>query len=255
MARVQGTVKWFSNQKGYGFVEPTSDNAETKDDIFVHQSSVTSDGYRTLVEGWIVEFDIVTDADGKLKADNVTAPGGGPCTGPRRPRREKKPTTNEVKKNGAAASKKQPEAPWHDVLSGDVKDSLTTKGIKHSTGTVDVSIDKQRIKLGTRGYVSMASGDGILAEGKFTSAENGAITLTWEHVLKFEGDAWIGGSEDGLISSLTLTDDSVKSVGPEETPATLWGEEMPDPKDALEATGFQMRRVVLTPKVRNQPKE
>lgn len=114
-----------------------------------------------------------------------------------------------MKKNGAAA-KKQPEAPWHDVLVEGVKESLTTKGIKHSTGTVDVSIDKHRIKLGTRGYVSMASADGILAEGKFESDENGAVTLTWEHVLKFEGDAWIGGTPDGLISSLTLSDGKCK---------------------------------------------
>lgn len=54
------------------------------------------------------------------------------------------------------------------------------------------------------------------------------------------------------LTSLSI--DSVKSVGPEETPATLWGEAMPDPKEALEETGFQMRRVVLTPKIRNAPK-
>jgi cold shock CspA family protein len=52
MARVQGTVKWFSNKKGYGFIEPTSDNAPTKEDIFVHQSSVKSDGFRTLVSSF-----------------------------------------------------------------------------------------------------------------------------------------------------------------------------------------------------------
>jgi CspA family cold shock protein len=49
MSRIQGTVKWFSNKKGYGFIEPTSDNATTKEDVFVHQSSVESGGYRTLV--------------------------------------------------------------------------------------------------------------------------------------------------------------------------------------------------------------
>ena len=45
-ARLTGTVKWFSNKKGYGFIAP-SDNPE--DDIFVHQSVVTSSGYRSLV--------------------------------------------------------------------------------------------------------------------------------------------------------------------------------------------------------------
>jgi cold shock CspA family protein len=44
--RQTGTVKWFSNKKGYGFIAP-SDNPE--DDVFVHQSVVTSSGYRSLV--------------------------------------------------------------------------------------------------------------------------------------------------------------------------------------------------------------
>jgi hypothetical protein len=169
------------------------------------------------VDGWIVEFDIVTDDDGKLKADNVTAPGGGPCTGPRRQRKERKPETGEgedaapaekkngKKKNGTKKTKEQ-ELPWHDVLIPEVKDSLTAKGIRHATGTVDVAIDKQRIKLGTRGYVSMAHADAILAEGTFASDANGFITMTWAHVLEFVGGEWKGGSVDGVIVSFTLTD-------------------------------------------------
>ena len=49
--KVKGTVKWFSNRKGFGFVTPTSDNAPTKEDIFVHQSSIITspETYRTLV--------------------------------------------------------------------------------------------------------------------------------------------------------------------------------------------------------------
>mmetsp|Transcript_17165 Transcript_17165/g.28515 ORF Transcript_17165/g.28515 Transcript_17165/m.28515 type:complete len:266 (+) Transcript_17165:66-863(+) len=256
MSRVQGTVKWFSNKKGYGFVEPTSEDDSTQEDVFVHQSSVLSDGYRTLVEGWIVEFEIVNDENGKLKADNVTAPGGGPCTGPRRQRtREKKPDGEAnggggggTKKNG---SKKPAVAPWHDSVTDEVKESLTTKGIKHTTGTVDVSTGKQRIKLGTGGYVSMAHGDGILAEGSFESDESGSVTFTWAHIIKFADGAWSGSSADGLITTLSLSDDATIAVGAEETPETLWGEGKPDPKDALEAEGFQMRRVVLTPKVRS----
>jgi cold shock CspA family protein len=50
MSKIAGTVKWFSNKKGFGFINPTSENSPTQDAIFVHQTSIYSDGeYRTLV--------------------------------------------------------------------------------------------------------------------------------------------------------------------------------------------------------------
>jgi len=49
-----GTVKWFNNAKGYGFVTPE----ESGQDVFVHFSAITMDGYKTLREGQRVEFDI-----------------------------------------------------------------------------------------------------------------------------------------------------------------------------------------------------
>ncbi len=61
-----GTVKWFSAEKGYGFIA-RSDGS----DVFVHQSAIQSTGYRTLQEGQRVEFDIEEDAKGQ-KATNVT---------------------------------------------------------------------------------------------------------------------------------------------------------------------------------------
>ena len=51
MAR--GTVKWFNNQKGYGFITP-----ESGDDVFVHYSALQGDGYKSLDEGQQVEFEI-----------------------------------------------------------------------------------------------------------------------------------------------------------------------------------------------------
>jgi len=50
MARVQGTVKWFSDRKGYGFIQPDeADGSPTVSDIFVHHTVIKSDGFRTLV--------------------------------------------------------------------------------------------------------------------------------------------------------------------------------------------------------------
>jgi cold shock CspA family protein len=49
---IQGKVKWFSNQKGFGFITPTSENSPTTEDIFVHQSNIVTEAeYRTLVSG------------------------------------------------------------------------------------------------------------------------------------------------------------------------------------------------------------
>ncbi len=62
---LQGTVKWFSNEKGYGFIE-----REDGDDLFVHYSEITMDGYKTLVQGQRVEFDI-TEGDKGLQASTV----------------------------------------------------------------------------------------------------------------------------------------------------------------------------------------
>jgi CspA family cold shock protein len=61
----EGTVKWFSNEKGYGFIE----RAEGED-VFVHFSAITMDGYKSLQEGQRVEFEVVQGQKG-LQAANV----------------------------------------------------------------------------------------------------------------------------------------------------------------------------------------
>ena len=63
----EGTVKWFSNEKGYGFIE-----REGGDDVFVHFSAITMEGYRTLTEGQRVEFEVVQGPKG-AQAANVQA--------------------------------------------------------------------------------------------------------------------------------------------------------------------------------------
>jgi CspA family cold shock protein len=63
----QGTVKWFSNEKGYGFIE-----REGGDDVFVHFSAITMDGYKSLTEGQRVQFEVVQGPKG-AQAANVSA--------------------------------------------------------------------------------------------------------------------------------------------------------------------------------------
>ncbi|MCG8513921.1 MAG: cold shock domain-containing protein [Halanaerobiales bacterium] len=60
-----GKVKWFDAQKGYGFIE-----REDGDDVFVHFSAITDDGFKTLEEGQDVEFEIV-EGDRGPQASNV----------------------------------------------------------------------------------------------------------------------------------------------------------------------------------------
>jgi len=62
-----GTVKWFSAEKGYGFITPDGDDS----DVFVYYKAIEGEGYRTLIEGARVEFDIVAGAKGK-QAEHVT---------------------------------------------------------------------------------------------------------------------------------------------------------------------------------------
>ncbi|MBE5949062.1 MAG: cold shock domain-containing protein [Lachnospiraceae bacterium] len=62
----KGTVKWFNNQKGYGFIS----DAEGKD-IFVHYSGLNMEGYKSLEEGQEVEFEVINGEKGP-QATNVT---------------------------------------------------------------------------------------------------------------------------------------------------------------------------------------
>jgi CspA family cold shock protein len=63
-----GTVKWFNNQKGFGFIQPD----DGQKDVFVHISAVERAGLSTLNEGQKVSFDIVADRrSGKSSADNL----------------------------------------------------------------------------------------------------------------------------------------------------------------------------------------
>ena len=70
MAQFAGTVRWFNNAKGYGFL-----GREDGADVFVHYSSIVTEGYKSLKEGEAVEFDIAQGANGKPQAEHVNRLG------------------------------------------------------------------------------------------------------------------------------------------------------------------------------------
>ena len=87
-----GTVKWFDDAKGYGFIE--RDDGE---DVFVHFSSIAGEGYRSLPEGAKVEFEVEEDAKGP-RAANVVVIEAAPTeeeTPPTEPAEEPEPTPEE----------------------------------------------------------------------------------------------------------------------------------------------------------------
>jgi len=64
--RTKGTVKWFNDSKGFGFITP----ADGTKDCFVHHSAIEGNGFKSLAEGESVEFDVIQDVKGP-KAANV----------------------------------------------------------------------------------------------------------------------------------------------------------------------------------------
>ncbi|XP_028296110.1 protein lin-28 homolog B-like [Gouania willdenowi] len=81
-----GFCKWFNVRMGFGFISMTSSEGSPVEpplDVFVHQSKLVMEGFRSLKEGEQVEFTYKTSSKG-LESLRVTGPGGGPCAGSER---------------------------------------------------------------------------------------------------------------------------------------------------------------------------
>jgi CspA family cold shock protein len=65
-----GTVKWFNENKGWGFIVPD----EGGDDVFVHYSAIETEGFKTLKEGQKIDYELKLGKNGKYQADNVKMP-------------------------------------------------------------------------------------------------------------------------------------------------------------------------------------
>ncbi|KAK2401420.1 glycine-rich protein [Trifolium repens] len=79
-SRFTGKVKWFNVQKGFGFITPDDGSEE----LFVHNSQIQTNGFRSLAEGESVEYQIESDNNGRSKAVSVTGPDGASVQGTRR---------------------------------------------------------------------------------------------------------------------------------------------------------------------------
>ena len=190
-----------------------------------------------------MEFDVETEASGKLKAMNVTAPGGASIKPP--PKREKKrpprkaaaaengdaanpaATTaavdgaapakekngrtkkSAVKKTGAtsetAVTKPPRDPPFHDVLTDDVKAAIAAKGLELGRKmTVDIAIGGARVKLGQGGYAALADARGMIGEGTYTCDMAGNVSFVWERCLVYSDNKWNATATDALLLSISL---------------------------------------------------
>jgi cold shock CspA family protein len=125
----KGVCKWFNSTNGFGFIIPDDGSRE----IFVHQTGIIADGFRSLREGEKVEYNVTEDETGREKAIDVTGPEGKAVLGAIRPKRRyprrrrnktEKPDSNNAEsgKNGKKPENKEDEAKEKSMQSGqDVK--------------------------------------------------------------------------------------------------------------------------------------
>lgn len=124
MAREKGSVKWFSNEKGYGFIE-----RENGEDVFVHHSDIQGEGFKTLRQGEAVDFEVLPAEKGP-KAQNVvreeergTAEASGrEADGGRRTAADREPATEG--RGGGSVEASETEERGEESLANQLKEKL-----------------------------------------------------------------------------------------------------------------------------------
>jgi cold shock CspA family protein len=94
--KLTGTCKWFNSKKGFGFITPSDGSS----DVFVHQTSIHAEGFRSLGEGEQVEYNTSTDDQNKIKAVDVTGPNGAYVKGAPKPNYRRNYNNNNDRYNG-----------------------------------------------------------------------------------------------------------------------------------------------------------
>lgn len=167
-----------------------------------------------------VEYEIETEEGGKVKAVNVTGPGGALIKQP--PRRERRPRRSGKKENAeneddapqeSAPPKKESKAkgggrntpPFHDVIDSEVKEKIEASGLSLGRKTVvDIAMGDSRFRLGQEGYASEVVATGKVGEGTFTCDAAGVVTFTWERALEYVDEKWVAGGMKTLTTSVSL---------------------------------------------------
>lgn len=192
MALSTGTVKWFNAQKGFGFITPDDGGEE----IFVHQSAINAQGFRSLGEGEKVQYKVqMEEGSGKAKAMDVSAPGGGFVTGDNGGRGGGKGS-----RGAPSAPRKWPEgkAPSAGKVVGTVKWFNVEKGfgfIAPVDGGEDLFVHQSAIYA--NGFRSLMEGEDV----EFTMIEEGgkakAIDVTGPDGGMVQGAPRSGGKGRG----------------------------------------------------------
>ena len=119
--RITGTVQWFNNAKGYGFIEH-----EAGSDVFVHFSAISGNGFRTLEEGQAVEFELVDGPKGP-QAGNVTKPASQPVVKvPRRTEVVEEPVPQGGRRENTGSIRPTSHAAGRDASAAECSGAFTT---------------------------------------------------------------------------------------------------------------------------------
>jgi hypothetical protein len=197
----------------------------------------SDDCSRPRVDWWILfrrsclpfspcRFEAVPDEEsGKLKAINVTRPGGEPIeppasdkpraksvqgAGSRKSSRKQVDKPNRggpLKKSPPTSEKNSADPPFHAVIKPSIKDQIQLRGLDLNVkSTVDIALGKSRFKLGQGGYAGYADADCNIGEGSYSCDEDGLVTFTWNRRLKFTNGTWVPDDPVPLPSSVSLQD-------------------------------------------------